>query len=89
MARTLQEIFDSLSHDRKKFIEGRVRDIRDRIEKRFEPRPVQGDVDFDALPEKVMEQTAESRAYLGSTNHWFDLHHALHKHADTIRTVET
>lgn len=28
------------------------------------------------------------RYYLASTNDWDELHSALHKHADTIRTVE-
>lgn len=35
------------------------------------------------------DRSEADRYYLGSTNHWFDLHDALHKHADTIRTVET
>ena len=34
------------------------------------------------------DRSDADRYYLESTNHWDDLHEALHKHADTIRTVE-
>lgn len=35
------------------------------------------------------DRSDADRYYLASTNQWDDLHDALHKHADTIRTVES